>query len=64
LASIHGFGLREVVFKEIFSRVLDFLPEIRFRASRGEEEKASCAVVRLKPPGLTPFWRLCRSLGF
>ena len=41
MASSHGFGLREVVFKEIFSRVLDFLPEIRFRASRGEEEKAS-----------------------
>jgi len=30
-----------VVFKEIFSRVLDFLPIFRFRASRGEEEKAS-----------------------
>jgi len=25
----------------MISRVLDFLPEIRFRASRGEEEKAS-----------------------
>ena len=27
LASSHGYGLREVVFKEIFSRVLDFLTE-------------------------------------
>ena len=50
-----------VTFKEMISRVLDFLPEIRFpRIRAGEEERQRGMPFAQSRPSLRLFWRLHR----